>query len=174
MKNRKIILTIISILITLSSGVIFFLPTWYFTYTTTSNETTSLLTNKYINLLEFDALKQVENMYSNLSLELPSIFSSVFIILVGLTLLSSLIMIIINMISLFKSLSPKITKLFPVISIILSILTITVALIFAHKSTQTNSENILTINITIGVYLFTILQVSGNACAYITNNLKEI
>ena len=173
MKNRKIILTILSILITMSSGIIFFLPAYFFKYSFKSKDTVITLTNKYINILEFKVLNQVENMYNALTLDFPKVYPIIFIALVIITLVSSLTMMILITISLFKHLNKKLTNIFPITSIVLSILTLTVALIFSHEATQDINNNTITINLTIGVYLFTILQVSGNAFAYITNSQKE-
>lgn len=174
MKNRKIILTIISVLITLSSCVVFILPTWYFSHTIVTNDSSSLLTHKYINLLDYKIINEVEVFYNSFYIKLPTIYNLIFLIGISLTLVSSLINIIISIISLRKTLNTKITKTIPIISIILATITLTISLIFSHESTQTINNDVLSINITIGIYLFTILQVSGNACSYITHNLKEI
>lgn len=174
MKNRKIILTIISVLITLSSCVVFILPTWYFSHTIVTNDSSSLLTHKYINLLDYKIINEVEVFYNSFYIKLPTIYNLIFLIGISLTLVSSLINIIISIISLRKTLNTKITKTIPIISIILATITLTISLIFSHESTQTINNDVLSINITIGIYLFTIFQVSGNACSYITHNLKEI
>ena len=83
MKNSKFSLNVIGILSTLLLSTIFFVPVWYFSKTINVDNVSTDTPVESINLLEFDKLTQIKEIYQTNNVNLNTIFYIISLFLIS-------------------------------------------------------------------------------------------
>lgn len=183
MKNSRLVLNIISMVANVLASLVFMLPVWYFSNTTTISSTTSSLTTSTINIFDYNKLNQIAETYTEYGKSLNLTFSKIFLICAIFTIVVALIFIILTLSTMIKRLPTynKLAKTCEYLSIAIAIcalISLIMSIIFTSQSTCTiistgDLTYTLSFNITSGIYLFTIFEIAAGICGYIANNIKE-
>lgn len=182
MNAKRLVLNILSALLSISGAIIFIVPIWYFAETTiTNNDAPTTLTTHTINMFDNTTLNKVQETYSIYNHKLNLTFASIFEILVLITFSLAAISLILTLLTGFKKIRNchkyiLVCKAFSIMTIISSLISLISAFIFTSSSVetiaQTNEiEYTLSINITTGIYLFTILEIAAGISNLLSHNL---
>ena len=183
MKNRRLTLDIISILTSVFASLFFLFPIWHFTSSTTYDNDTTILTTNKVNLFDRESINIISDLYKTHDKSINPIFAYIFEIMSLVTILFVVIFTFFTLLSMTKKFlnSTKVFKISQIISILIvisSIISLISALIFTTQSEQTITQNSLltyklSINITSGIYIFTIFTIFSGLVGFVANNIKS-
>lgn len=178
MNAKRVVLSIISGLFALSGAIIFLVPIWYFADTIiTNNNKSNTLVTYTINIFDESNMKDIISHYNMYDLDLNIIFSKIFETLVLLTLFIAAISLILTILSFIRKLQKsekyiKVCKIFSISTSVCALLALTCAFAFTSQSVTelaytSEITNILSINITTGIYLFVTFEIAAGICNFL-------
>jgi len=183
MKSSRLTLDIISILTSVFASLFFVFPIWHFTSTTTYDGDTTLLTTNKVNLFDRESLKIISELYKTHDKDINPIFAYIFEYMSLVTISLVLIFTFFTLLSMSKKLNTsnklfKISKIISIAIVISSIISLVSALIFTTLSEQIITQNSLltyklSINITSGIFIFSIFTIFSGFVGFIANNIKS-
>lgn len=183
MRSRRLTLNIISMVACVLVTLIFFLPTWYFSNITITNDVTTTVIDYTAKIYDFSTLRHIMDNYLIHGYTFDLFFTKIYLAIVILTLICSIVFIAFTSISIKKRFysNNKLRRTCKILATLLgsfAILSFIISMIFVHinEFTAVKTEelvHILSINISSGVYLFTMLETCAAVCGFIANSYKE-
>ena len=180
MKEHKLFFSILTIIVNFLATLVFFVPSWYLQDTIIINGVPTNLSNTSIRPFDYDLLYETQDMYAKNGGNLNISFSIAFCVLIMAAIAASAILAISTIIHISKprQITLRIQKILSLIILVLCIAVVIVSIIFTIKGSlnivdSETTTHTWSMQMSTGIYLFLILEITGLFSSNIANSLPE-